>query len=138
MTGAEHCLLGSDDAMNFTWPPAINYRYTLLAISADAEGKVDLLSTLEHFGTIGINKALVEAGTGLTTAFLSSALADKIYWMQSSHILGSDSRSVVGPLKLVALPPQNRYTQQQSSLIGEDQLRVFVQNASEPKEGQTD
>ena len=31
----------ADDAMNFTWnPPAINYRYTLLATSADDEGKV--------------------------------------------------------------------------------------------------
>lgn len=107
-------------------------------LPADAEGKVDLLSTLEHLGKIGVNKAFVEAGTGLTTAFLSAALADTIYWMQSSHILGSDSRSVVGPLKLVALPPQNLYTQKQYSLIGEDQLRVFVQNVSEPKEGQTE
>lgn len=33
-------MCNADDAMNFTWdPPAINYRYTLLATSSDAEGK---------------------------------------------------------------------------------------------------
>eukprot|EP01052_Picozoa_sp_SAG31_P065059 SAG31_NODE_23888_length_493_cov_1.048223_1_plen_139_part_10 len=58
MTGAEHCLLGSDDAMNFTWPPAINYRYTLLAISADAEGKVftkPALGVFAHDGNTSTN-----------------------------------------------------------------------------------
>ncbi|MGB1684552.1 MAG: hypothetical protein ACPHDN_04990, partial [Candidatus Puniceispirillaceae bacterium] len=53
---------------------------------------------------------------------------DKIYWTQSPHILGADARSVVGSLKLVALPNQNLYTQLTSSQIGQDQLRVFVQD----------
>jgi diaminohydroxyphosphoribosylaminopyrimidine deaminase/5-amino-6-(5-phosphoribosylamino)uracil reductase len=111
----------------------VNLGASVIILPADAKGKVDLLSALEHLGAIGINKVLVEAGTELTTAFLVAALADKIYWTQSSHILGSDARPVVGALKLAALPPQDLYTQKRSSLVGQDQLRIFVQDVNAAK-----
>ena len=97
-------------------------------LPADAQGKVDFSAALEHLGAAGINKVLVEAGTGITTTVLAAALADEIYWTQSPHILGSDARPAVAALKLVALPPQNLYTQSRSLLVGQDQLRVFVKN----------
>jgi riboflavin biosynthesis pyrimidine reductase len=97
-------------------------------LPADAQGRVDFLAALEHLGAAGINKVLVEAGTGITTTVLAAALADEIYWTQSPHILGSDARPAVAALKLVALPPQNLYTQSRSLLVGQDQLRVFVKN----------
>ena len=97
---------------------------------ADEQGKVNLLATLEHLGACGINRVLVEAGTTLTTSFLNDGLVNKIYWTQSSHILGSDARPAIGDLKLIALPPQNLYTQIESSMVGKDQLRVFVKNIS--------
>jgi len=90
---------------------------------------------MKHLGTNGINTIMVEAGTGVTTAMLVAGLVDKIYWTQSQHILGADARPVVGPLKLVALPPQNLYTQITSSSIGQDQLRVFVQDVNQDKTG---
>ena len=92
-------------------------------------------AVLTHLGTLGINTVLVEAGTGVTTAMLGVGLVDKIYWTQSQHILGADSRPVVGPLKLVAMPAQNLYTQITSSLIGQDQLRVFVRDFNQDKIG---
>ena len=103
---------------------------TVTVLPADAQGRVDFLAALEHLGAAGINKVLVEAGTGITTKVLASALADEIYWTQSPHILGSDARPAVAALKLIALPPQNLYTQTRSLLVGQDQLRVFVKNVS--------
>jgi len=91
---------------------------------------VDFSAALDHLGAAGINKVLVEAGTGITTTVLKAALADEIYWTQSPHILGSDARPAVAALKLVALPPQNLYTQSRSLSVGQDQLRVFVKNVS--------
>jgi diaminohydroxyphosphoribosylaminopyrimidine deaminase/5-amino-6-(5-phosphoribosylamino)uracil reductase len=108
---------------------------TVTTLLADADGQLDLHAVLNHLGTIGINTILVEAGTGVTTAMLAAGLVDKIYWTQSQHILGADARPVVGPLKLVALPPQNLYTQITSSSIGQDQLRVFVQDVNQDKTG---
>ena len=104
-------------------------------LPADSRGQLDLNAVLNHLGTIGINTIMVEAGTSVTTAMLAAGLVDKIYWTQSQYILGADARPVVGPLKLVALPPQNLYTQLSSSSIGHDQLQVFVQDVNQDKTG---
>ena len=101
----------------------------------DSDGRLDLQAVLYHLGTIGVNKILVEAGTAVTTAMLEARLVDKIFWTQSHHILGADAQPVVGPLKLVALPPQNLYTHLTSTSIGQDQLRVFIQDVKEDKTG---
>ena len=103
---------------------------TVTTLTTDSQGQLDLQAVLSHLGIIGINTILVEAGTGVTTTMLAAGLVDKIYWTQSPHILGADARPVVGPLKLVALSPQNRYTQLSSLLIGRDQLRVFAREVS--------
>lgn len=108
---------------------------TVTTLPADSQGQLDLHAVLNHLGTIGINTVLVEAGTGVTTALLGAGLVDKIYWTQSQHILGADAWPVVGPLKLVAMPPQNLYTQLTSSLIGQDQFRVFVRDVNQDKTG---
>ena len=108
---------------------------TVITLPADPNGQLDLHAVLNHLGTIGINTVLVEAGTGVTTAMLGAGLVDKIYWTQSQHILGADARPVVGPFKLVAMPPQNLYTQLTSSWIGQDQLRVFVRDVNQDKTG---
>ena len=107
----------------------------VVKLPADSNGRLDLHAVLNHLGAIGINTILVEAGTGVTTAMLATGLVDKIYWTQSQHILGADARPVVGPLKLVAMPTQNLYTQANSSLIGQDQLRVFVRDVNQDKTG---
>ena len=104
-------------------------------LPTNQQGQLDLHAVLKHLGTIGINTVLVEAGTSVTTAMLKAELVDKIYWTQSQHILGADARPVVGPLKLVAMPTQKLYTQLTSSLIGQDQLRVFVRDVNQDKTG---
>ena len=124
-------------------PSAPNDRVMALAqagavvtrLPAHPNGQLDLDAVLDHLGAGGINTLLVEAGTGVTTAMLAAGLVDKIYWTQSQHILGADARPVVGPLKLLALPPQNLYTQLTPSSIGQDQLRVFVQDFNQDKTG---
>ena len=108
---------------------------TVITLPADSQGQLDLYAVLNHLGTIGINTVLVEAGTGVTTAMLGAGLVDKIYWTQSQHILGADAQPVVGPFKLVAMPPHNLYTQLTSSWIGQDQLRVFVRDVNQDKTG---
>ena len=108
---------------------------TVTILPDDSYGRLDLHAVLNHLGTIGINTILVEAGTAVTTAMLAAGLVDEIYWTQSHHILGADAQPVVGPLKLVALPPQNLYAHVNSIPIGRDQLTVFVQDVKEDKTG---
>lgn len=108
---------------------------TVTILPDDSYGRLDLHAVLFHLGTIGINTILVEAGTGVTTTMVEAGLVDKIFWTQSHHILGDDARPVVGQLKLVALPPQNLYTQLAASSIGQDQLRVFIQDVKEDNRG---
>ena len=108
---------------------------TVTVLPVDSHGRPNLHAVLKHLGDIGINTILVEAGTGVNTAMLAAGLVDKIYWTQSQHILGADAHPVVGPLKLVALPLKNLYTQITSSSIGQDQLQVFVRDVKRDKSG---
>ena len=106
---------------------------TVTKLPSNPQGQLDLNAVLNHLSTLGINTVLVEAGTGVTTAMLGAGLIDKIYWTQSQHILGADSRPVVGPLNLVAMPMQDLYSHLNSSFIGHDQLRVFVRDVNQDK-----
>ena len=102
----------------------------IVPLPNDADGRPDIGAALHYMGARGINHALVEAGTGLVTSFLSADAADCIYWTQSNHILGGNSLPAVGQLtsqttNAVALFAENRYIQTHYQAIGCDRLIIL-------------
>jgi diaminohydroxyphosphoribosylaminopyrimidine deaminase/5-amino-6-(5-phosphoribosylamino)uracil reductase len=67
----------------------------VVCLPLDAAGHPDIGAALEYLGSHGVNHLLVEAGTGLATAFLAADAVDRIYWTQSDHILGNDALPAV-------------------------------------------
>ena len=57
-----------------------------------------LKSVLAALPVLGISSVMLEGGPTLLTAALKEKLVDKIMWFISPKILGSDAKSVVGPL----------------------------------------
>jgi diaminohydroxyphosphoribosylaminopyrimidine deaminase/5-amino-6-(5-phosphoribosylamino)uracil reductase len=100
----------------------------------DAAGRPDIGAALEYLGSHGVNHLLVEAGTGLATAFLAADAVDRIYWTQSDHILGNDALPAVGPLARqgineVALCLERTYIQSHQRMIGADRLVVLEKSS---------
>jgi diaminohydroxyphosphoribosylaminopyrimidine deaminase/5-amino-6-(5-phosphoribosylamino)uracil reductase len=98
----------------------------IVTMPADIDGHVDIISSLDYLGSKGVNSVLIEAGMGVMTAAYKNDIVDKIFWAQSSHLLGSDALPVLGALKLVGLPNKENYNQVSNSMIGTDHLRTFV------------
>ena len=103
---------------------------SVVVLPEDAIGKLDVCAALHYLGDQGANHVLIEAGTNIVTAFLEADLVDRIYWTQSNHILGADAISAVGkvnplPMKKVAILLENKYTQSDHRMIGNDRLSIL-------------
>ncbi len=103
---------------------------SVVVLPDDCTGKLDVCSALLYLGERGVNHVLIEAGTEIVTAFLAADLVDRIYWTQSNHILGADALAAVGalvskPMNKVAIMPENKYTQSDHSVIGNDRLTIL-------------
>lgn len=62
----------------------------------------DLNESLELAKLRGWNRILIEAGPGLSTAFLKANLVDEIFWYQAPAILGS-GKAAIGDLGIASL-----------------------------------
>lgn len=69
-----------------------------LWVDADVDGHCDLLSVLYFLGSLEFRQILVEAGSTLTSAFLSAHLVDELFVYAAPIILGKNS------LPALALP----------------------------------
>ena len=103
---------------------------TVVVIPDDPNGKSDVSAALKYLGEKGVNHALIEAGNEIVTSFLTADLVDRIYWTQSSHILGANALAAVGglvskPVNKVEILLENKYTQSDCRVIGNDRLTIL-------------
>ena len=48
----------------------------------------DFAQAMRMLGSKGIHRVLIEGGQGLTTAALTSGIANRLYWFKASHVIG--------------------------------------------------
>jgi diaminohydroxyphosphoribosylaminopyrimidine deaminase/5-amino-6-(5-phosphoribosylamino)uracil reductase len=106
----------------------------LVPLASDSSGRPDIGAALSYLGGCGVNHLLVEAGAGLSTAFLASNIIDRIYWTQSNLILGGQALSAVGKMAErvingVALMPEKQYIQVHQQMIGTDRLFILEKSS---------
>jgi diaminohydroxyphosphoribosylaminopyrimidine deaminase/5-amino-6-(5-phosphoribosylamino)uracil reductase len=66
----------------------------VLALPADAQGRIELHALLHALGERGINEATVEAGATLAGAFLAAGLVDELVLYQAPKLLGDAGRGL--------------------------------------------
>ena len=66
----------------------------LVICAADENGKVDLAAVLELLGQRQCNQVLVEAGAGLSGAFLQAGLTDHLVVFMAPKLLGSKAKAL--------------------------------------------
>ncbi len=97
----------------------------ILEIAADANGRVDVAALARELGRRGVTRVLIEGGGEIAAAFLVAKLVDRITAYQAGLLMGSDSRSAVGPLGLGRLDSATRFRLDSSRAIGEDTVESW-------------
>lgn len=79
---------------------------------------------LHALSEAGLTRVLIEAGPQLSTAFLSAACVDTLYWYRAPILLGSGGTAAVGPLD-VALEHAKKARRTAQIPLGDDSLEVY-------------
>jgi diaminohydroxyphosphoribosylaminopyrimidine deaminase/5-amino-6-(5-phosphoribosylamino)uracil reductase len=91
-------------------------------ISEQNNDHVNLISVMKILVKEGLFSVLIEAGEKLSTAMITSGLLDRIYWFQSSMILGSDAKSAIGKRGLICLAKEYQFQQEAHLRLGDDYM----------------
>ena len=86
----------------------------------DAVGRLDLVWILRDLGQREINELWVEAGAGLSGAFLAQNLADELLIYMAPILLGSEARPLTELPPLARLDQAPRWQWQSVQSVGED------------------
>ncbi|MBB1269134.1 bifunctional diaminohydroxyphosphoribosylaminopyrimidine deaminase/5-amino-6-(5-phosphoribosylamino)uracil reductase RibD [Shewanella sp. SR44-3] len=95
-----------------------------LVLTADTDGRVPLLSLLEHLGKT-CNQVLIEAGATLAGKVLELGLGDELYLYQAMKLLGSQGRNLVTLPDFQAMDDIPSLQLQDSRQLGEDRRYIF-------------
>ena len=97
----------------------------ILELAADTNGRVDVIALARELGDRGLTRVLVEGGGEVAAAFLTAKLVDRITAYQAGLLMGSDSRSAVGPLGLGHLASAPRFSLAASRTLGGDTVESW-------------
>jgi len=97
----------------------------ILETTADANGRVDVAVLARELGRRGLTRVLVEGGGEVAAAFLTAKLVDRVTAYQAGLLMGSDSRSAVGPLGLGHLSSAARFSLESSRTLDGDMVESW-------------
>lgn len=100
--------------------------HQILWVPADGQGRCDLTAVLKYLGGLELRRVLVEAGSGVTSAFLNADLCDELYCYQAPLLLGADSRSALQLNVPASIAQAQRFTLKSVKRIGPD-LRLHYE-----------
>ena len=66
-----------------------------VVLSADAEGRVDIVAWVQYLGEQAFNDIMVEAGPTLSGALLEGGWVDRLIIYQAPKLLGDEARAMV-------------------------------------------
>lgn len=109
-------------------PPAAPLRAAgceVIAAPAEAGGRLALPAVLAALAEKGVTRLLAEGGAGLTTAFWRAGLMDRLYWFQSSAMIGADGLPALGPLGIEAMEGLRPLRRAGGMALGNDWLHIL-------------
>ena len=75
----------------------------IVEVSADAEGRPDVVSASRALAERGITRVLAECGPELSASLLKAGLVDRLEWFRAGKVVGGDGYSAVAALGVDAL-----------------------------------
>ncbi len=99
----------------------------LLSCSENDHG-LSLAEMLQTLGQRGITRLLVEGGAEITSAFLRSSLADRLYWFRAPLVVGSAGKCIMDKTVIAKADEMPHFKQVGSRPLGVDQLEIYDLN----------
>jgi diaminohydroxyphosphoribosylaminopyrimidine deaminase/5-amino-6-(5-phosphoribosylamino)uracil reductase len=95
----------------------------LLAVAADAAGRLDAAAALACLGAEGITRVLCEGGGQVAAALLAAGLVDEVVAVTAGHVFGAGGTAALGPLAAApALPDPPGWRLVEARPLGRDLL----------------
>jgi len=104
----------------------------IVALPADAQGRVDLSTAMSHLGRLEINELMVEAGAALNGALLESGLMDQCVIYVAPHFMGSQTRPMLETPALGTMADRVQLDIKEWRAVGRD-WRITAVPEVEPK-----
>ncbi len=101
----------------------------VIAVAADAGGRIDLAAALQALGARGLTRLLVEGGGALAAALLAAGLVDRLVWLSAPLLLGGDGVPAVAALGLDAPAAAPGFVRLAQATVGEDGLAIYAKRA---------
>jgi diaminohydroxyphosphoribosylaminopyrimidine deaminase/5-amino-6-(5-phosphoribosylamino)uracil reductase len=98
---------------------------TVIDVSGDADGNIDLTAALAALGSRGITRLLVEGGGRLAAALVRARLVDRLAWVHAPLLIGNDGIPAIADLGLEALAEAPSFERLSTETVGDDVLTVF-------------
>jgi diaminohydroxyphosphoribosylaminopyrimidine deaminase/5-amino-6-(5-phosphoribosylamino)uracil reductase len=93
--------------------------------AADADGLLELASTLKLIAALGITRLMVEGGPTLAAALLAADLIDEAVLFHSPKVVGADGIDPLEGMPLAALTESPRLKCVAREAVGPDMRTVF-------------
>ena len=90
------------------------------------KGRPDPESVLRSLADEGINTVMIEAGAGITGAFLNADLVDEIYCFRAAKFIGGDGMSAVASLGLDRLEDAKHFRLKSQRTLDGDVLEHYL------------
>ena len=95
-------------------------------ITADKDGKPDLLKAMQALGKRGITSVMVEAGGRFVGSLIKAEMIDRLIWINSGDMLiGGDGLSAIADLAQTSIAKSRMLKPIESFTIGSDRVQIF-------------
>jgi diaminohydroxyphosphoribosylaminopyrimidine deaminase/5-amino-6-(5-phosphoribosylamino)uracil reductase len=108
-------------------------RATLLRVSLNSQGRLDLSLVLRELGNLQCNDVLVEAGPTLAGSFIEAGLADELIVYIAPVLLGPDARPMLQLPRLEKLADRLQFALHRTETMGSD-LKLVLRPETRAKD----
>jgi diaminohydroxyphosphoribosylaminopyrimidine deaminase/5-amino-6-(5-phosphoribosylamino)uracil reductase len=108
-------------------------RATVLRVSLNSQGRLDLSQVLRELGNLQCNDVLVEAGPTLAGSFIDAGLADELIVYIAPVLLGPDARPMLQLPRLEKLADRLQFALHRTEAMGSD-LKLVLRPETRAKD----
>lgn len=108
-------------------------RATVLRVSLNSQGRLDLSQVLRELGNLQCNDVLVEAGPTLAGSFIDAGLADELIVYIAPVLLGPDARPMLQLPRLEKLADRLQFALHRTEAMGSD-LKLVLRPGTRAKD----
>lgn len=86
----------------------------------------DISEVIDKLYTMELTRVLIEAGQGVSSAFVKNGYVDRLYWFRAPIMLGDKGLSALDDLNIATLNDKLAFTRQEVLPLDQDLLEIYA------------